>query len=492
MSVLDQSFSLKNIDTVFQSENRKAKVPSRFMSDSYKALAIQYKSYREELNILHQIKTEKRTEENTKRIEELLKLKGENADKQRVQLEVDLLTICKKINSSTFRFCLTEKIPFINGKPGKKCYITGNTAEEYFASKVLTRNVQRVFDLHMSSRNDILTQVKLLLNNNKLPKYIIRTDIQQCFESVPHDKLFDYLQNNTLLSTKSKAFLKGLICNEFESKKDKTEIESGKGLPRGCAVSSYLAELYLSKIDDEIQRRTDNLVYYARYVDDIIMIIVPAMPFFANTIENYVNNLESIFDRFDLKLQKAGDKFIAIDTTQEIDEIVLKEFDFLGYNIVLRRNKPESHLMDVTFGLSEKKIKTIKNRIDKTIIHYNELCKINLQTANDYLFNSFHLLAANTSLNNAKKGVKIGIYYSNQLIDRVSTLNDFDKYLKKQLNKNLNIDVKWFGSVEEKEAYQNILRCKIKNNVNFQSGFNNRKRYIFKKLQFIDVKKSWD
>jgi len=194
MSVLDQSFSLKNLDSVFQSENRKAKVPSRFMSSDYKDLAIQYKSYREELNFLHQIKKEGRTEENEKRIEELYIKKTENANKQREQLEVDLLKICDKINSPTFRFCLTEKIPVIDGKPGKKCYITGNTAEEYFASKVLTRNIQRVFDLHMSSRNDILTQLKLLLNNNKLPKYIIRTDIQQCFESVSHDKLFDYLQ----------------------------------------------------------------------------------------------------------------------------------------------------------------------------------------------------------------------------------------------------------------------------------------------------------
>lgn len=63
----------------------------------------------------------------------------------------------------------------------------------------------------MSSHGEILSQLKMLLRENKSRHYIIRTDIRHCFESILHDKLFEYLEGNNLLDVKSKSLLRGLI-----------------------------------------------------------------------------------------------------------------------------------------------------------------------------------------------------------------------------------------------------------------------------------------
>ena len=51
-------------------------------------------------------------------------------------------------------------------------------------------------------------------------------------------------------------------------------MESGSGVPRGFGVSAYLSELYMREIDNEIKALPD-VIYYARYVDDIVIIFSP-------------------------------------------------------------------------------------------------------------------------------------------------------------------------------------------------------------------------
>ena len=68
--------------------------------------------------------------------------------------------------------------------------------------QVLYRNVKKLFKISMSSRHEILFQLKTLLMEDKSRYYIIRTDVCHCFESIPHDKLFKYLEGNNLLDVK--------------------------------------------------------------------------------------------------------------------------------------------------------------------------------------------------------------------------------------------------------------------------------------------------
>ena len=47
------------------------------------------------------------------------------------------------------------------------------------------------------------------------------------------------------------------------------------GIPRGCAISSLLSEFYLSKIDELLRHTLPGIVFLARYVDDIIIVVHP-------------------------------------------------------------------------------------------------------------------------------------------------------------------------------------------------------------------------
>ena len=205
-TMLDQSFSYDTINTVFMQSNRKGQVKKEFLSAEYLEAAKEYRVMRHSINSLKKISKEIRTEEQETEILELeIKMK-DNAIKQKDLLTKCLFKISEGINRRGFKFTLTSKQ---SDDPKKPNYLIGKTAEEFFAMKILCRNLKHTFNLQMSSRNNILSQVKQLLGEDKHHKYIIRTDIQHCFESIPHNQLFKIIDDNTLLDYKNKTMLKG-------------------------------------------------------------------------------------------------------------------------------------------------------------------------------------------------------------------------------------------------------------------------------------------
>ena len=245
----------------------------KYLSPEYLAAAQEYRDMRTELNKILRKKKAERTEAETNKVDQLRQSMKDNAQRQKILLQNHLSNVSTKILSSSFRFNLT---PDASKDPQKPLYSIGATAEEFFAMQVLCRNVKKLFKITMSSRHEILSQLKILLREDKSWFYIIRTDVCHCFESIPHDKLFEYLEGNNLLDVKSKSLLRGLIRNEFEIQNLRKLVSTPKtGIPRGCAISSLLSELYLSKIDEILRRTLPGIVFLARYVDDIIIVIHP-------------------------------------------------------------------------------------------------------------------------------------------------------------------------------------------------------------------------
>lgn len=475
-TMLDQSFSYDTINTVFMQSNRKGQVKKEFLSAEYLEAAKEYRVMRHSINSLKKISKEIRTEEQETEILELeIKMK-DNAIKQKDLLTKCLFKISEGINRRGFKFTLTSKQ---SDDPKKPNYLIGKTAEEFFAMKILCRNLKRTFNLQMSSRNNILSQVKQLLGEDKHPKYIIRTDIQHCFESIPHNQLFKIIDDNTLLDYKNKTMLKGLICNEFEKKNCRCLVTtSNTGIPRGCAISSYLAELYLSKTDQDIKQKIGEIIYYNRYVDDIIIIIHPVQtPKDNKAIDYYKSLIENIFKEKGLTL--SPDKTIVIDATTGKSY----EFDFLGYRFSISNGI-------VKVCHSSKKIKKTITRINKIFDTFSNLLSIDYLKAKSYLFDALRILTANTNLHNNKKGIKIGAYYSNQILDNSSVLSLYDKYLEKKIAK-ISLPISGFGSEMERKTEEDKLKRVLLKNANFVKGFESRKRFCISKRRLQVIKRSW-
>ena len=273
MSQYSFSYNYDSLNDAFNAVNRKGKMQKRYLSPEYLDKAQEYREMRKELNEILRKKKAERTEEETSRIDYLKKQMNENAREQKNLLQEHLTKVSSYILSSSFHFNLT---PDASEDPDKPVYSIGTTAEEFFAMQVLCRNVKKLFKISMSSRDEILSQLKMLLREDKSRYYVIRTDVCHCFESIPHDKLFEYLESNNLLDVKSKSLLRGLIRKEFEAKNLRPRVKTPQtGIPRGCAISSLLSEFYLSKIDEKIKRKLQDVVFLGRYVDDMVLVIHP-------------------------------------------------------------------------------------------------------------------------------------------------------------------------------------------------------------------------
>ena len=363
MSQYSSSYNYDSLDDTFNAVNRKGKMQKRYLSPEYLAAAQEYRDMRTELNKILRKKKAERTEAETNKVDQLKQLMKDNAQQQKILLQEHLSKVSSKILSSSFRFNLT---PDASKDPQKPLYSIGATAEEFFAMQVLCRNVKKLFKISMSSRHEILSQLKILLREDKCRFYIIRTDVCHCFESIPHDKLFEYLEGNNLLDVKSKSLLRGLIRNEFETKNLRPLVSiSQTGIPRGCAISSLLSEFYLSKIDEVLRCTLPGIVFLARYVDDIIIVVHPDLDDEHQwSLNDYVKALTDTYIRHGLTIHTPTDGTNKCYIYDSKDTKNLK-FDLLGYTIQSIKGDNDKQGF---FSLSKNKKQKIQNRIPKTLM----------------------------------------------------------------------------------------------------------------------------
>lgn len=480
------SYNYDSLADAFNAVNRKGKMQKRYLSPEYLTAAQEYREMRKELNKILKKKKAERTEVETSKIDQLKQSMKDNAQQQKTLLQEHLNNVSSRILSSSFRFNLT---PDASEDPLKPLYTIGDTAEEFFAMQVLCRNVKKLFKISMSSRHEILFQLKMLLKEDKSRYYIIRTDVCHCFESIPHDKLFEYLEGNNLLDVKSKFLLRGLIRREFETKNLRPLVHTHQtGIPRGCAISSLLSEFYLSKIDEVLRCKLPEIVFMARYVDDIIIVAHPDLDEEHQwSLDDYVKVLTDTYIEHGLKIHTPTDGTNKCYTYDSKNTKNLK-FNLLGYTIQSIKGDKDKQGF---FSLSKDKKKKIRDRITKTFQKFDSLLNIvSYDVAAHYLFDALHVLTCNINLYNAKRGVKVGIFYSNQLLDNARDLKRLDQHLQYRCSQ-----ISLAGKVGVDPAKQPQIEATLKKQlkqVSFVKGFAMpHKRYKVKKIRLQMIKQSW-
>lgn len=398
--MLDQSFSADNFRQILDYENRKGVyLEGKYFSDIEK-ITEQIKKCNSDIREKKKIAIPEEFESFRKLINEKKEKLKENKEEQ---LKSELQKISDIIVNDKFRITLT-KDETITDKP---VYITDDKPENYFALKQIQYNFSKLYKVKQASRFAILSQLKGLLGDN-FPKYVIRTDIQEFYESIPHDKLLQKLNEENLLTYYSKKIL-FQILNEY-----KRLSGSSKGLPRGVGVSAYLSELYMRDIDKLI-KSLPTVSYYARYVDDIIVIFTPKS---TKEARNYLIAIDKIIEaKFSLTRNRTKTiEFDLVDTTLSCN------LEYLGYRILFGNNSIE-------FKLTSKKISRYKKRIDLVLDSYVNFAKVNEKKARKLLVKRIKFLTGNTRLLNNKKNVLVGVYYSNNLLTNGSEFKGLDRYL---------------------------------------------------------------
>ena len=406
--MLDQSFSPENFRKIFDIENRKGNyLEGRFFPDLLKVTQeVQRKKYEYETH------KSKKKELNSEEFEKSLKSLGQELRQLKDAREVKISEELVGVSDQALCRNLSIDIKQIDIGMGKAAYTVVDSAVSYFTLRQIQYNIRRIYKVKQSNRHHIICQLRELLSD-KFSKYIVKTDIDSFYESISRDKLIDKINGEPLLSISSKRIIKKIL---YEYGKISG---SSKGIPRGIGLSAYLSELYMRELDEEMQR-LPGIVYYARYVDDIVFIFCP--PANGNPLD--------VGHSFKKKLASLDLKYKPVKTLCFRSKRSNKfNFDYLGYKISVEKGK-------VSIGLSEKKKARYKTKIDLAFSDYLYRANFAESKARKLFVKRLRFLSTNTRLVNNKKNVVSGIFFSNPLLREkgLSDLKELDNHLKSKVS----------------------------------------------------------
>jgi len=374
--------------------------------------------------------------------EEKLKLKS----KKEALLSKELEKICAGIATGNLKVNL-ESVAIPGGKPA---YAVQNTAKAYFITKQVQSNLRRLYKVKQNSRYGIISQLKRILED-PFPKYVIRTDIENFYESIPRDSLLRKIDQDALLALPSRRVIRQIL-SDYQSLS-----QSSKGIPRGIGISAYLSELFIRKFDETV-RAHEELIFYSRFVDDIVAIFSPRPN---SSVTQLLSFLQSQASALGLNLS------IAKTTEHDVRKPHNTSLEYLGYKITFG-NDP------IQIGLTAKRITKYKNRIIKSFNAYHKRAKFDEQKARRLLLKRVAFLTGNTRLLNNKANIMIGVFFENSLITRVEELEEADKELNAQTNTIISASLR------------NLL-----SEFSFKQGFSERRFKEFTPLELAEIVGLW-
>lgn len=432
MLELDQSFTANNFYSILLYENRKGENIEKkyFENDTYIKYTLKISKINSKLRASLKtfikndaLKRRTPSKEVFIRYKKSLRFSKRKLKKEKEDALLEILReIGSKIQDKNFSFNLST-----GTFNSKTVYKLGNSPEEFFAIKQLQYNFRKLYQIKQANRFEIVNQLKNIFEDN-FPKYIIKTDIKSFFESIPNDKIASQLQKDNLLSPKSKELIKKII-KQFESIANP---DDRKGIPRGIGISAYLAEYYMRKVDDKIKNLPD-VLYYARYVDDIIIVFIPKSE---NNFHDFFSEIQNVIEKeYSLFTNKKKTQIIIQQKNGFTEKTLEKEtviINYLGYSFILSKDKK------LQISITDDKLIKYKNKIKLSFKEYSKYK--NKRKAYQHLRDRLKFLTQNYRLHNNKSLILSGIYFSNMLCSDTKFLNDLDKYMKCYLTRYVKID----------------------------------------------------
>ncbi|MFN9008703.1 MAG: antiviral reverse transcriptase Drt3a [Hyphomonadaceae bacterium] len=301
---------------------------------------------------------------------------------------------------------------------GKFLYQCRHWSDELLFRK-LTRNLRQKTGVYQSDRFDIVRAITNFCEEG-LPYRIYKADIKNFYETID----VDFLLTNLKVDFDTSPTTYKLFDTLFQCLKH----QKIAGLPRGLALSASLSEYTLKEFDRQIPLFPD-VFYYARYVDDMIVI--------TNGKEDqnaFLSNIEALLPvGLKFNKRKTGAKSFLGSFVKKKQDKFVDSFRFLGFEFRVNEISGESNrrLRKVVVDISPAKINKAKTKL---IIAARSFLS-------DKNFNLFErrlkLITANYTFYDRSRSAfrKAGFYYSYGLIDAdISTsLKDIDVFLRRML-----------------------------------------------------------
>ncbi|MCO7213534.1 reverse transcriptase domain-containing protein [Pseudoalteromonas sp. ACER1] len=346
------------------------------------------------------------------------------------------------------------------------------------AHNLLVSNIQRNYSTRCNDRKFtiqlLLTHIKDSYNYS-----VHRLDIKSFYESFDRREILRKLKSDSPLSTKSLKVLESLF--------EELNVIGAKGLPRGLGISSTLSELMMYNFDSNI-RSLKEVLFYARFVDDIIVISTPALNKSMMSQKLNESGLPHV-----LEFHNTGDKVFFSQVEKAPNKKgKLTSFDFLGYEFHIERSETnvgknvEFKRRNVKVSIAPNKIEKLKKRLISSfcaVLSSNKASQSDILLLNKrlkFLTKNFLLESSSSAPN-----VYSGIYHNYNFIDQYDGLKELDCFYQNLL----------FGK-------RSKLSKRIKRSLSFNTrkglakhsfmrGFVEREFCRFSYQDFSDIKKAW-
>ncbi|CAI1728586.1 RNA-directed DNA polymerase [Serratia fonticola] len=346
-------------------------------------------------------------------------------------------------------------------------------------------NLKSISNVSLKQRNTIIDEIQIYLREGARFR-VYRLDIKSFFESIELDVLLGIINNNTEISRHTKNIVEWYLKS--------CERKYGSiGLPRGLEISPVLSEIYLSDFDDSLKKRND-IFYYARFVDDIILItagmedsgfllreIGSKLP--KGLVLSHRKDKKSISPLIEKRAQGASP-----------NGTIVHKFDYLGYRFsivdthIANKKGVKSVYRVVKTDLSDGRLRKIKTRLARAFYSYYKYGNF------DLLLDRVSFLTSNRDLKRKikktkgidKSKISTGIYYSNAKLDSDSeSLSSLDDFLIFCANSNKGRINKIKNHHINKQQKKALLRN------SFKKGFEERiyRKYNFKRYE--EITKIW-
>lgn len=364
--------------------------------------------------------------------------------------ELKLNEYSNKINSNNFK--ITNIVQ--QKRKGKPVFIIdpkkGGT--DYLALKKADKNLRRIYQVKQADRYQIVNQIKIILDD-KMPMHLLKLDIKDFYESIDPYQILNELKMDQLLSHKTYKIIESVFQNH---------LIKNSGLPRGLPISATLSEIFMKKIDLQI-KKTDEIYYYSRFVDDIIIITFSNKNIIFDTIKKKLNSISLTLNN--LK-QKEIDLIEDINSENGI-------FNYLGYQFKLEKKKSE-------ISIAPQKIDKIKKRIIKSFLDYFRNNNFKL------LKNRIKFLTGNCAIQKNENGfLMTGLHYTYPLINNYKPLKELDTFTYSLLKINKSRISKKIKETLNNSEIDTLLKY------SFLNGYKNIIKYSFTKTEILKITTCW-
>lgn len=204
----------------------------------------------------------------------------------------------------------------------------------------------------------VVTEVSHQIVNTGKNGYLgWKSDLSKYFDSVPIlfiDEMFNKVEAKHGHSALSDMLRKYYHCDLYFDENNRLQ-STYQSLKQGCAVASWLADVLLYDLDEELSQMNG---YYVRYSDDML--------FIGQDYEKAMCVLQERLDGMSMKLNPKKVEYLTVDNW----------FKFLGFSI-----------KGSMISLSSSRIKTFQQEIEKRTIHKPGVIQTKaINSVNRYLY----------------------------------------------------------------------------------------------------------